>query len=94
MSGCHRTPIRLRASQHSELWLDAALRVIFMSYFIELPSLDEAGLGIVWRELNAVTARLQRVGRLPARRSARIPLVRGGNSALSGTYTTRPKRHS
>ena len=76
--------------QHSELWLDAALRVIFMSYFVELPSLDETGLSAVWQGLNAVRERLQRSDKFLLVAPLEFRFVRGGNSVLSGTYTTRP----
>ena len=78
------------ASQHSELWLEAALRVIFMSYFVELPSLDEAGLSAVWRGLNAVKERLQRSDKFLLVAPLEFRFVRGGNTVLSRTYTTRP----
>ena len=44
---------------HSDLWLTKASRVIFMSYFVELPALDDAGLSKAWKGLEAVMARLQ-----------------------------------
>jgi FAD/FMN-containing dehydrogenase len=78
------------AGQHNELWLDAALRVIFMSYFVELPSLDDAGLGLVWQGLNAVKERLQRSDAFLLVAPLEFRFVRGGDSALAGTYTTKP----
>ena len=76
------------AGEHNELWLDAALRVIFMSYFIELPSLDDAGLDPVWQGLNAVRQRLQQSGAFLLVAPLEFRFVRGGDSALAGTYTT------
>ena len=38
---------------HTDLWLTKAARVMFMSYFVELPAYDEAGLKRVWQGLNA-----------------------------------------
>ena len=78
------------ARQHNELWLDAALRVIFMSYFVELPSLDETGLSLVWQGLNAVRARFQRSEKFLLVAPLEFRFVRGGSSALSGAYTTKP----
>jgi FAD/FMN-containing dehydrogenase len=78
------------AGKHNELWLDAALRVIFMSYFVELPSLDEKGLDIVWQGLNAVKTRLQHSDDFLLVAPLEFRFVRGGDSALAGTFTTKP----
>jgi len=75
------------AAAYSDLWLTQAARVIFMSYFVELPNLDDAGLSRAWQGLNAAVARLDKskdfllVGPLEFR------FVKGGNSAMAGTYT-------
>jgi FAD/FMN-containing dehydrogenase len=42
-------------SSHSEMWLTGAVRVIFMSYYIPLPALDDDGLGKVWDGLDVVS---------------------------------------
>ena len=44
---------------YSDLWLTTASRVIFMSYFVEMPALDDAGLGKAWQGLDAVMTRLR-----------------------------------
>ena len=44
---------------HSDLWLSAAARVVFMSYFIELPGADAAGLSRAWKGISAVTERVR-----------------------------------
>jgi FAD/FMN-containing dehydrogenase len=73
---------------HSDLWLLDAAQVMFMSYFVELPSGDEAGLRRVWQGLQAVkkadSSKFRLAGPLEFR------FIRGGDSALAGTYTTTP----
>ena len=78
------------ANVYSDLWLTKASRVIFMSYFIELPALDDAGLGKVWQGLNAVMARLQSSTDFLLVAPMEFRFVRGGDSALAGTYTETP----
>jgi FAD/FMN-containing dehydrogenase len=73
--------------ENKELWLKSALRVIFMSYFVELPGLDDAGLGKAWRGLNAVTERLQSSHKFQLVAPLEFRFVRGGNTVLAGTYT-------
>lgn len=75
---------------HSELWLTAAAQVMFMSYFIELPNLDAAGLGKVWDGLDAVTKRVLKDGNFHIVAPMEFRFVKGGNSAMSGTYSTNP----
>jgi FAD/FMN-containing dehydrogenase len=76
-------------SDYSDLWLTWASRVIFMSYFIELPAIDDAGLGKAWQGLNAVITRLQAKDFLLVA-PLEFRFVRGGDSALSGAYTATP----
>src|SRR4029077_15946812 len=40
---------------HSDLWLTGAVRVIFMSYYIPLPVLDDEGVGKAWDGLDVVS---------------------------------------
>jgi FAD/FMN-containing dehydrogenase len=75
------------ATVYSDLWLTKASRVIFMSYFIELPSLDDAGLAKTWQGLNAVMARIQSSNDFLPVAPLEFRFVRGGSSALAGTYT-------
>jgi FAD/FMN-containing dehydrogenase len=75
---------------YSDLWLTWASRVIFMSYFVELPAIDDAGLGKAWQGLNAVITRLQASNDFLLVAPLEFRFVRGGDSALSGTYTTTP----
>lgn len=74
--------------ENKELWLEDALRVMFMSYFIELPDFGDAGLGKVWRGLLAVSDRLRNSTRFQLVAPLEFRFVRGGDSALAGTYTT------
>jgi len=43
----------------SDLWLTKSSRVIFMSYFIELPDLDDEGLGKAWEGWTLLTLMLR-----------------------------------
>jgi FAD/FMN-containing dehydrogenase len=74
--------------KNKELWLEEALRVMFMSYFIELPDFGAAGLGKVWRGLQAVSDRLRNSTRFQLVAPLEFRFVRGGDSALAATYTT------
>lgn len=73
--------------RNKELWLEDALRVMFMSYFIELPDFDNAGLGKAWRGLQAVSERLRSSNKFQLVAPLEFRFVRGGDSALAGTYT-------
>ena len=75
------------AKANSDLWLTSATRVIFMSYFVELPDLDEKGLGRAWQGLNAVSTRLKSSAEFRLAAPLEFRFVRGGDTALSGTYT-------
>ena len=77
-------------SKYSDLWLAWASRVIFMSYFVELPALDEAGLSKAWQGLNAAISQLQASQDFLLVAPMEFRFVRGGDTALAGTYTTNP----
>jgi len=74
----------------SELWLAAASEVMFMSYFIELPNLDAAGLGKVWDGLDSVARRVIQDDNFHIAAPMEFRFVKGGNSAMSGTYSDNP----
>jgi FAD/FMN-containing dehydrogenase len=76
---------------YSDLWLTKASRVIFMSYFVELPALDDAGLSKAWNGLEAVIARLQNSSDFLVVAPMEFRFVRGGDTALAGTYTETPE---
>lgn len=75
---------------HSDLWLGDAARVVFMSYFVELPRIDAAGLGKAWRGLDAVRARLTDSSEFRLAGPIEFRFVRGGDAALAGTYSADP----
>ena len=75
------------AANYSDMWLTQAARVMFMSYFIELPAADDAGLNRVWQGLNAVVNRLNTSTDFLLVGPIEFRFVRGGDSALAGTYT-------
>jgi FAD/FMN-containing dehydrogenase len=76
---------------HSDLWLAGAVRVIFMSYFIPLPGLDDAGLGKAWDGLDVVSKIVTQNGNFHIAAPMEFRFVKGGNSALSGTFTQDPE---
>ncbi|MGB8768633.1 MAG: D-arabinono-1,4-lactone oxidase [Candidatus Korobacteraceae bacterium] len=75
----------------SDMWLTQALRTIFMSYFVPLPDLSSAGLGIIWGALQSV---MNKVTGLGSAFHVAFPLefriVQSGNTALAGTYSDTP----
>jgi hypothetical protein len=77
---------------HSELWLAASSQAMFMSYFIELPDLGEAGLGKVWDSLDAVARRTIQIKKGVFHMSAPMEFrfVKAGTSAMAGTYSENP----
>lgn len=72
---------------HSELWLNGAVAVIFMSYFIPIENLEEEGLGKVWDSLDLVTKRVLKFGKFHISAPMEFRFVKGGNSSMSGAYT-------
>lgn len=78
------------AEVYSDLWLTKASRVIFMSYFIELPGLDAAGLTKAWAGLQAVVDRLQKNQDFLLVAPMEFRFIRGGDTALAGTYSSDP----
>ena len=78
------------AADYSDLWLTKASRVIFMSYFIELPALDDEGLSKAWQGLDAVKARITATSDFLVVAPLEFRFVRGGDTALAGTYTQTP----
>lgn len=77
-------------TSHSELWLAEAARVIFMSYYVPLPDFKAAGLGIVWDGLDAVSRIVTQRGSFHMSAPMEFRFVKGGNSAMSGTYSNEP----
>jgi FAD/FMN-containing dehydrogenase len=73
---------------HSDLWLLDAAKVIFMSYFVELPNADAAGLAKVWQGMQAVKTSM--AGEFWLAGPLEFRFIRGGDSAMAGTYSTTP----
>lgn len=76
--------------KHSDLWLSAAARVAFMSYFIELPEVSDAGLSQAWKGIDAITQRLAGSSDFLIAGPVEFRFIRGGDSALAGTYSETP----
>ena len=75
---------------HSEMWLTGAVRVIFMSYYVPLPGLDDAGLGKVWDGLDVVSQIVLQDGKFHIAAPMEFRFVKGGDTAMSATYTEDP----
>ena len=77
--------------KHSDLWLTGAVRVIFMSYYIPLPGLDDEGLGQAWEGLDVVSEIVTRDGNFHIAAPMEFRFVKGGNSAMSGAFSEHPE---
>jgi FAD/FMN-containing dehydrogenase len=77
-------------TQHSDLWLSAASQVIFMSYFVEMPNFDDAGLGKVWDGLDVVARRVIQDGDFHIAAPMEFRFIKTGISAMSGAYSQNP----
>lgn len=77
-------------SAYSELWLSEAAQVIFMSYYIPLPDLQAAGLGLVWDGLDVVSRIVTQDNNFHIAAPMEFRFVKGGDSAMSGAYTDKP----
>jgi FAD/FMN-containing dehydrogenase len=75
---------------HSDLWLNGAVAVIFMSYFIPLPAIDDEGLGKVWDSLDVVSKIVMPNGNFHIAAPMEFRFVKGGDSAMSGAYADQP----
>jgi len=78
-------------ASHSEMWLSGAVRVIFMSYYIPLPALDDDGLRKVWDGLDVVSRIVTKDGNFHIAAPMEFRFVKGGDSAMSGTFTKDPE---
>jgi FAD/FMN-containing dehydrogenase len=77
----------IAVTAYSDMWLSKAARVIFMSYFVELPAIDDAGLSRAWQGLDAVVSRLNSSTDFMLVGPMEFRFIQGGNSAMAGTYT-------
>ncbi len=71
----------------SDLWLAKSSRVMFMSYFIELPGLDDNGLAKVWEGLDVVTNYVLQAGNFHIAAPMEFRFVKGGDSAMAGAFS-------
>jgi hypothetical protein len=71
----------------SDLWLAKSSRVIFMSYFIELPGLNGEGLEKAWEGLDAVNTYVTQSGNFHIAAPMEFRFMKGGDSAMSGTFS-------
>lgn len=79
--------VKAANAKHSDLWLTEAAQVMFMSYFIELPDLDEAGLGKVWDGLQAAGDLVIENGNFHIAAPMEFRFVKAGDTAMAGTYS-------
>jgi D-arabinono-1,4-lactone oxidase len=85
--------VRAANQAFSDLWLAKSSRVIFMSYFIELPDLDTKGLEKAWEGLDIVSAYVTQWGNFHIAAPMEFRFVRGGNSPMSGTFSRNPNAY-
>jgi FAD/FMN-containing dehydrogenase len=78
---------------HSDLWLAESSQVMFMSYFIEMPNLDAAGLGKVWDSLDVVARRVIQDDNFHIAAPMEFRFVKAGDSAMAGTYSKNPNAY-
>lgn len=71
---------------HSELWLTGAVRVMFMSYYIPIPDLEDAGLSIAWDGMDVVSKIVTEDDQFHIAAPMEFRFVKGGDSAMSGTF--------
>jgi hypothetical protein len=76
--------------KHMEMWLTGAVQVIFMSYYVPLPKDKAKGLGLVWDGLNVVSRTVLQDNHFHVAAPMEFRFVKGGNSAMSGTYSNDP----
>jgi hypothetical protein len=77
-------------NKHSDLWLSAASQVMFMSYFLEMPNFDDAGLGKVWDGMDVVARRVIQDGDFHIAAPMEFRFIKAGDSAMSGAYSENP----
>ena len=85
--------VALANKSNSDLWLSAAASVIFMSYYIELPNLDDAGLAKAWQGLAAAGDYVIKAGNFHLSAPLEFRFVKGGNSAMSGAFSANPNAY-
>ena len=68
-------------------WISNAARVVFMSYWIELPSKDEAGLKTAWDALQVIANRVDTSSDFRPVLPSEFRFVESGDTLLAGSYT-------
>jgi FAD/FMN-containing dehydrogenase len=81
------TQVQTANQAYSDLWLAKSSRAVFMSYFIELPGLDDEGLKKVWEGLDVVNAYVIQERNFHIAAPMEFRFVKGGDSAMSGTFS-------
>lgn len=84
--GVVQSEVGTAVANNSDLWLTEAARTIFLSYFIKLPDLGDAGMGLVWDALQAVKAATTPNDAFHIAAPMEFRFVKSGNSAMAGTY--------
>ncbi|MFZ6768993.1 D-arabinono-1,4-lactone oxidase [Undibacterium sp. Di26W] len=82
-----RSEVNTAGKNNSDLWLGEAARVIFMSYFIELPDLGASSLSKVWTALQSVSSKVNKSANFHIAAPMEFRFIKGGDTALAGTYT-------
>jgi FAD/FMN-containing dehydrogenase len=82
-----QSQVRTANQAFSDLWLAKSSRVIFMSYFIELPGLDDEGLEKAWEGLDVVNTYVTQWGNFHIAAPMEFRFVKGGDSAMSGAFS-------
>ncbi|HLK69645.1 MAG TPA: FAD-binding protein [Bryobacteraceae bacterium] len=78
---------------YSDLWLAKSSQVIFMSYFVEMPGYDDAGLARAWESLEVVNNYVVQSGNFHIAAPMEFRFVKGGDSAMSGAFTKNPNSY-
>ena len=78
-------------AKYSDLWLNNAARVAFMSYFVPLPRIDAVGLAKAWEGLAVVRDYVIEGGNFHIAAPMEFRFIKAGNSALSGTFDLDPE---
>ncbi|WDE02535.1 FAD-binding protein [Thalassomonas actiniarum] len=78
-------------ARYSDLWLNNAARVAFMSYFVPLPGIDADGLAKAWEGLAVVRDYVIEGGNFHIAAPMEFRFVKACDAALSGTFALDPE---
>ena len=76
--------------RYSDLWLTSAARVIFMSYFLPLPNIDQSGLEHAWEGLAVVQDYVTQSGNFHTAAPMEFRFIKAGDTTMAGTFDTDP----